>query len=47
MMLKFKFIWNLAMLDITNGGLDTIIFYLKEVLGITDLRSLRLYKIIK
>ena len=33
------------MLDITNYGVDTIIFKLKEVLGILDLRSLGYYKI--
>ena len=44
-MLKLKFVQNLAMLDITNSGLDTIIFDLKEVLGMLDLRSLGYYKI--
>ena len=33
------------MLDITNNGLDTIIFGPEEVLGIIDLRSLHYYKI--
>ena len=33
------------MLDITNSGLDTIIFGLEEVLGILDIRSLGYYKI--
>ena len=33
------------MLDITNSGLDTIIFDPEEVLGILDLRSLGYYKI--
>ena len=33
------------MLDITNNGLDTIIFDPKEALGIVDLRSLGYYKI--
>ena len=45
MKLKLKFVWNLAMLDITNCGLDTIIFDPKEVLGILDLRSLVYYEI--
>ena len=45
MMLKLKLVWNLSMLDITNNGLDTIIFDPKEVLGIIDLRSLGYYKI--
>ena len=33
------------MLDITNNGLDTIIFGLEEVMEILDLRSLGYYKI--
>ena len=45
MMLKLKFMHNSAMLDITNNGLDTIIFGPEEVLGIIDLRSLGYYKI--
>ena len=45
MRLKLKFIWNSATLDITNNGLDTIIFCPVEVLGILDLRSLGYYKI--
>ena len=45
MMLKLKFTWNLARLDITNSVLDTIIFDSKEMLGILDLRSLGYYKI--
>ena len=45
MMLKLKFMWHLATLDITNSILDTIIFYPKEMLGILDLRSLGYYKI--
>ena len=36
-MLKLKFTWNLAMLDITNSGLDTITFDSTEMLGILDL----------
>ena len=44
MMLKLKFIWNSAMLDITNNGLDTITCGPEEVLGILDLRSLGYYK---
>ena len=44
-MLKLKFAWNIATLDITNSCLDTIIFDLKEVLGILDLRLLGYYKI--
>ena len=45
MMLKLKFVQNSSMLDITNSGLDTIIFILEEVSGILDLRSLGYYKI--
>ena len=45
MMLKLKLTQNLATLDVTNNGLDTIIFDPKEVLGIIDLRSLVYYKI--
>ena len=44
-MLKLKLWQNLATLDVTNNGLDTIIFGPKEVLGIIDLRSLGDYKI--
>ena len=44
-MLKFKFMQNLGILDITNSGLDTIIFDPKEMLGILDLRSLCYYRI--
>ena len=35
---------ELATLDITNSSLDTVIFNLKEMLGILDLRSLDYYK---
>ena len=45
MLLKIKFVWKSAMLDITNTGLTTIIFGLEEVLGILGLRSLGYYKI--
>ena len=45
MMLKLKFMWNSANIDITNNGLDTIISGLEEVLGIIDLRSLGHYRI--
>ena len=45
MTLKLKFVWDSALLDITNTGLDTIIFDLEEVLGILHLRSLGYYKI--
>ena len=45
MILKLKFMQNSATLDITNSGLDTIIFDPKEMLGILDLRSIGYYKI--
>ena len=45
MMLKLKFTWNSATLDITNSSLDTVIFDPKEMLGILDFRSLGYYKI--
>ena len=45
MLLKLKFMHNATMLDIVNNGPDTIIFKLKEMLGILDLRSLGHYKI--
>ena len=45
MLLKLKFMHNTAMLDIVNKGPDTIIFKLKEMLGMVDLRSLDYYKI--
>ena len=45
MMFKLKFMWNSAMLDITNNGLDTNIFGPEEVLVIIDLRSVGYYKI--
>ena len=44
-MIKLKFTQKLAILDITNSGLGTIIFDLKVMLGILDLRSLGHYKI--
>ena len=45
MMLKLKFTQKLATLDITNSSLDTVIFDLKEMLGVLDLISLDYYKI--
>ena len=45
MLLKVKFMYNTAMLDIVNNGPDTIIFKPKEMLEIADLRSLGYYKI--
>ena len=45
MMLKLKFIWNKAMLDITNNMKETLIFDRKRMIGILDLRSLGYYEI--
>ena len=45
MMLKIKFTQNSATLDVTNSGLDTIIFDPEEKIGILDVRSLGYYKI--
>ena len=44
-MLKVKLLGNIAMLDITNSSLETLISNPKEALGILDLRSLGYYKI--
>ena len=38
MMLKLKFVWNLATLDVSNASLETVIFDHKEMLGIIVLR---------
>ena len=45
MMLKLKFTMNLAILDVMNSGLEPIIFNLKEMFGILDLRLMGYYKI--
>ena len=45
MLLKLKFMHNVAMLDIVNNVSETIIFKLEEMLGILDFRSLGYYKI--
>ena len=44
MMLKLKFTWKLAILHVTNNHLETVIFDLKEMLGILDLRLMGYYK---
>ena len=44
MMLKLKFIWNKATLDITNNMRETLIFDRKTMIGILDLRSLGYYR---
>ena len=38
LMLKLKFAWNLATLDVTNSSLETVIFDLKERQRISNLR---------
>ena len=38
MMLKLKFIWNLATLDVTNSFFKIVIFDPKKMLGTLDLR---------
>ena len=40
MMLKPKFTPNLAIIDVTNSGLEMVIFDPKEMLGILDLRPM-------
>ena len=45
LVLKLKFIWNKATLDITNKVTNTMIFKPEEMIGIIDLRSLGSYKI--
>ena len=44
-MLKVKFLRNIAMLDITNSSSETLIWNPKEVIRILDPRSLGYYKI--
>ena len=44
-LLKLKFTYNAAILDIVNNGADTMTFKPEEMLGIVDLRSLDYYKI--
>ena len=46
MVLKVKFVRNIAMLDmINNSGSETLILNPREALGVLDLRSLGYYKI--
>ena len=45
MMLKLKFTRNLVILDVMNRGSETMIFDLKDLLGILDLRLMGYYKI--
>ena len=44
MMLKLKFVQNLATLHVTNSSLGTIMCDPKELLGILDLRLVGYYK---
>ena len=44
-MLKLKFTQNLAILDVMNSGLEMVVFDLKDMLSILDLRSIGYYKI--
>ena len=44
-MIKLKFIWNKAVLKITNKTHETVSFGRAEMMGIVDLRSLGFYKI--
>ena len=45
MMLKLKFIQNLATLGVTNNSLDTVISDQKEMLEILDFKLVGYYKI--
>ena len=45
LLLKLKFTQNKAILDITNKGIDTMIFKPEEMIGIIDLRLLGYFKI--
>ena len=46
MVLKVKFVWNMAMLDmVNNSSSETLILNPREALGILDLRLLGYYKI--
>ena len=44
-MLKVKFMQNIAMLDMTNSSPEILLLSPREALGILDLRSLCYYKI--
>ena len=45
LILKLKFVSNVATPDVTNTSLETVIFDPKEMLGILDLGSIGYYKI--
>ena len=40
MILKLNLTQNVAKLDVTNSGLETVIFNLQKMMGILDLRSI-------
>ena len=40
LLIKLKFTWNKAILDIVNKGTETMIFKPEEMIGVIDLRSL-------
>ena len=44
-MLKLKFIWNRVTLNATNNTQEIVIFDMKEMIGVLDLRSLGYYNI--
>ena len=45
LLIKLKFMYNKAILDIVNKGKDTMIFRPEEMIAIIDLRLLGYYKI--
>ena len=44
LLIKLKFTYNKAILDIKNKGKGTMILRLEEMIGIVDMRSLGYYK---
>ena len=45
LLIKLKFTYNKAILDVVNNGKDNMILRPEEMIGIVDLRSLGYYKI--
>ena len=45
LMLKLKIVTNSATLDVTHSSFKTVIFNLKEMLGILNLRLIGYYKV--
>ena len=45
LLIKLKFMQNIAIFDIVNKGTETMIFKPEEIIGVIDLRSLGYYKI--